>query len=237
MMLVMPLLKPTRSVWNGKEINLSSEDISIVSDTLNIDKSGKMVLKSTPTQGQPSITIINPNQETTYADFTSGVLRGYGDGTLHTQFYYNIGQLLLVSKSGGGVIHNYSASYYRDDISNMEDLIAINNDGAGEILCVKLTQTSKEEQKKNFEKLENALDIVKATDIYKYNFKSQKDDSKKHIGFVIGDNYNYSEEITSERNDGADIYSMVSVCFKAIQEQQEQIEKLQQEIKELKGEK
>lgn len=95
-----------------------------------------------------------------------------------------------------------------------------------------LTQTSKAEEKKNFEKLENGLDIIKATDIYKYNLKHE-DDTKKHIGFVIGDNYNYSKEITSKDNDGVDIYSMVSVCFKAIQEQQEQIEKLQTKLKEM----
>lgn len=99
-----------------------------------------------------------------------------------------------------------------------------------------LTQTSLESIKKNFEKLENALDIVKKTDIYKYNFKSEEDTSKKHIGFVIGDNYNYAEEITSKENNGADIYSLASVCLQAIKEQQEQIEILQQEINKLKGE-
>ena len=100
-----------------------------------------------------------------------------------------------------------------------------------------ITQTSKVESKKNFEKLENALDIVKKTDIYKYNFKSEEDTSKKHIGFVIGDNYNYAEEITSKENDGADIYSLASVCLQAIKEQQEQIELLQEEINKLKGDK
>lgn len=99
----------------------------------------------------------------------------------------------------------------------------------GDITCVSLTQTSLEEAKKNFEKLENGLDIVKATDIYKYNLKGQKDTDKKHIGFVIGDKYKYSKEVTSKENDGVDLYSFVSVCCKAIQEQQEQIEKLQKE--------
>ena len=100
-----------------------------------------------------------------------------------------------------------------------------------------VTQTSLEESKKNFEKLENGLDIVKNTDIYKYNLKSQEDTDKKHIGFVIGDNYNYSQEITSENNDGVDTYSMISVAYKAIQELAEQNEQLQKEIQELKGEK
>ena len=35
--------------------------------------------------------------------------------------------------------------------------------------------------------------------------------------------------------DGVDVYSFVSVCCKAIQEQQEQIEQMKKEIKELKG--
>ena len=75
-------------------------------------------------------------------------------------------------------------------------------------------------------------------DIYKYNLKSEEDSTKKHIGFVIGDKYNYSKEITSAENDGADIYSFVSVCCKAIQEQQEEIEILKEKINKLKkGEK
>lgn len=101
-----------------------------------------------------------------------------------------------------------------------------------------LTQTSREESKKNFEKLENGLDIVKATEIYKYNLRSEEDTKKKHIGFVIGNNYKYSHEITAEdekgKEIGVDTYSMVSVLWKAVQEQQEQIEKLQNEIKQLK---
>lgn len=108
------------------------------------------------------------------------------------------------------------------------------NGETGNVTCVSLTQTSQEKYKKNFEKLENALDIVKQTDIYQYHLKNQHDEEKKHIGFVIGENYNYSQEITSPNNDGADIYSMVSVCFKAIQEQQEQIKMLKNEINQLK---
>ena len=100
-----------------------------------------------------------------------------------------------------------------------------------------LVQTSLETQKKNFEKFQDGLDIVLNTDIYKFNYKTQKDTDKKSIGFVIGDNYNYSKEITDIGEHGVNLYSMVSVAYKAIQEQQEQIEQLQKEIKELKGDK
>ena len=101
----------------------------------------------------------------------------------------------------------------------------------GSIVCTSLTQTSSEDKKKNFEKLENALDIVKDVDIYKYNMKDEKETDKKHIGFVIGDNFKYREEITSKSNEEAEIYSMISVLWKAVQEQQKEIEELKKVIK------
>ena len=109
----------------------------------------------------------------------------------------------------------------------------------GEITCQKLTQTSLVEHKKNFEKMQdNALEVIKNIDIYKYNLKNEKDTDKKHLGFVIGNNYNYSKEVTSIDNTGVDTYSFVSLCCKAIQEQQKQIEELKQRIENLeKGEK
>ena len=101
----------------------------------------------------------------------------------------------------------------------------------GNITCVRLTQTSKEENKKNFEKLTNAKDILNQVDIYKYNFKDEEDNTKKSIGFVIGDDFNYSQEITSTNNDGANIYSMVSVLWQVVKEQQEEIKELKEMIK------
>lgn len=100
----------------------------------------------------------------------------------------------------------------------------------------KLTQTSLETQKKNFEKFNsNALDIIQQIELYKYNLKGEEGTEKKHIGFVIGDKYKYSKEVTSNDNTGVDLYSFVSVCCKAIQEQQEQINKLQNKIEELEA--
>lgn len=108
----------------------------------------------------------------------------------------------------------------------------------GDISCEKLTQTSLAEHKKNFEKMQdNAIEVIKNIDIYKYNLKNEKDTDKKHLGFVIGDNYNYSKEVTSIDNTGVDNYSFTSLCCKAIQEQQKQIEELKKEIEKLKGEK
>ena len=98
-----------------------------------------------------------------------------------------------------------------------------------------VTQTSLEKDKKDFEKFNKGLETLKKIDIYKYHLKNEKESDKKHTGFVIGKDYNYSEEVTSKENDGVDIYSFVSVCCQAIKEQQAQIEELKNEISNLKG--
>ncbi len=104
----------------------------------------------------------------------------------------------------------------------------------GQINCVALTQTSLEQHKKNIEKFSNALEEIKKTDIYRYNMKSESDDKKKHLGFVIGKNFNYSHLITAENEKGKEIgvdnYSMISLCLQAIKEQQVIIEKLEIKI-------
>lgn len=99
-----------------------------------------------------------------------------------------------------------------------------------------INNTSTKDVKKNIKKFKtNALNLIKSTDLYNYNYKNEKSGTKKHIGIVIGDGYNYPREILSTDGNGVDLYSMISVCFKAIQEQQEKIEDLQNQINKLKG--
>lgn len=86
--------------------------------------------------------------------------------------------------------------------------------------------------KKNIERYQSrALDEILKTDIYMFNYKSEEK-SKKTIGTIIGDGYNCSKEIISSNKEGINLYSMVSIAYKAIQEQQDEIEKLQAKDKE-----
>ena len=178
---------------------------------------------------------------------------------------FNGGNIELTSIRGVEALR-YFANESKDPkyMSYMtEDVIAINNGTAHtEMACIDgpsiavyvdnesgtsilhtgittptLTQTSLESIKKNFEKVENATSIVKNSEVYKYNLKTEEDTDKKHYGFVIGENYNTPNEVISKKGDGIDTYSMCSILWKAVQEQQEQIETLQQEINKLKGEK
>lgn len=132
---------------------------------------------------------------------------------------------------GFGEYTSGSDTFYRTVITDASSGYTIVTDGS--IYCNSVYQSSLESKKKNFEKLNNAINILKKIDIYKYNMQNENDEDKKHIGFVIGDKYNYSKEITSNENDGVDNYSFTSLCCKAIQEQQEQIEQMQNRIKEL----
>ena len=96
---------------------------------------------------------------------------------------------------------------------------------------------SLESIKKNIEPFNGALELVKNTDIYSYNMKTENDEDKKHIGCIIADNggdYKTANEIISANNKGIDSYSMASVLWQAVKEQQEIIEKLKEEITLLK---
>lgn len=155
---------------------------------------------------QPRITLYNQSQD---YDAISG-----------TGSYQSLDISLI-----GGII------YDNQDLSKGTSSTPLMITPDGNIRCVKLTQTSKAEIKKNFEKLINAKEILNSTDIYKYNFKDEDDNVKKSIGLIIGDGFNYSEEITSENNEGANIYSMVSVLWQVVKEQQLEIKELKEMIK------
>lgn len=164
--------------------------------------------------------------------------------------WLSIGDGLLMSASGGvqGVSSQfgmYVTSEYtfctRDggfSVYNGDDnLYHLSTDGSGffggAVWCTKVNNSSRAELKKNFEKLKNAMDIINAIDIYKYNFKNEKDETKKNIGLVIGDDFRYSKEVTDEKNASVDLYSLISVCVKAIQEQQEQINQLKAKLNDI----
>ena len=216
---------------NGKEINLTSDNVVIESNNFKVDKDGNMTcnnayLKNVDINGGNIDLDSNSTVRKIYIhnEAAGGNVEIYYDGIdireRGSRAQLNYGGLLLEASEGTTDDYAYIGPNYA----------RIN----GTVYAKEFLNLSLENKKKNFEKLENALDIIKKVDIYKYNFKSEKDTDKKHLGFVIGDNYKYSKELTSKENDGADIYSLASCCLQAIKEQQKTIENLQNEIKELK---
>ena len=227
-------------VLNGKEINLTGDNTIIKSNNFNVDKNGNMTCNNATVNGK-----ITSNDAT----ITGGkiTISGKGDATdlLRISEQNNTSHFSYIQPIGAGFVYGSSDNAVYIGAGSTSLVSVSDNNGTTDITGAGiktpiLTQTSLEEKKKNFEKLtlEEAIEILNDTDIYKYNLKSQDNDKKKHIGFVIGNSFNYSNKITSENNDGVDNYSMTSVLYPIVKEQQKQIEELKQRIENLeKGEK
>ena len=251
---------------DGKTINLTSEDITIDSNNFSVDSdgnlncnkgilndininNGKITLKQK--DEIPLLTIedddynsnkifkhqivINRNGGMSSVFGTKGSIKllcntdyqanaifngsdtddGYNSAEIGTRgISYNIGTVSYFSVSSNG------KTFVRD----------------GEYMA--WNQFSLESLKKNILKFEkNAIGIIKNADIYEYHYKNERNDDKKHIGFIIGKNYRIPNEILSNTKDGIDTASMISILWKAVQEQQVQIEKLQKELEEIKNDK
>jgi hypothetical protein len=244
---------------SAEEIKITGNRFIVDSNNFKLDKNGNMTCNDATLRNASfvngAINITQEDGETTLPILLNQTKNGndyncrLGSGGM--QFLQNGQNMARIGggATNGGTLYLYNQSgintVFLDGHHNGHGLIQMYNSSGtlnialssqtGNIKCVTLTQTSLEETKKNFEKLENALDIVKNTDIYKYNFKTEENGEKKHIGAVIGRKYNYSKEITgldeTGKEVGIDTYSMVSVLWKALQEQQEKIEELETKIK------
>ncbi|MDF2908248.1 MAG: hypothetical protein K0R34_3569, partial [Herbinix sp.] len=79
-----------------------------------------------------------------------------------------------------------------------------------------IEQTSRRESKKNIEDYScNALEKICNTKVYLYHYNSEEDDTKKHLGVILDE---APEEISNNDKSAAELYSMVAMCWKGIQE-------------------
>ncbi len=215
--------------FKGKEFNLTSDDITIISDNFSVDSKGNMscnngtfkgdIVGSTFTGGT-IILIRNDNSDDTYGELI--VKHQLTDGRIDAITYIDGDFLRMYSQTGSGQIN---ATVWEN-----QAFFSV----TGNITCQSLTQTSLESNKKNIQKYFNALKELDNIDIYQYNLKEETADTKKHLGFVIGKNYKHSNLVTSPDDKGVDNYSFTSLCFQMIKEQQAEIKELQNELKELK---
>ena len=92
---------------------------------------------------------------------------------------------------------------------------------------------SRLEWKENIEQYNHsALAEVMKSDVYYYDLKNASKTWKqnRHIGFVIGDGYSVSEEILNGDKGAIDMYNALAIAYKAIQEQQQEIEMLKNKL-------
>ena len=247
----------------GKTIDLTGDNVIIKSKNFNVDKEGNLEAKngkfiggeiklgSSKTNPKMLVTLDLENPYNVY-----GRLHGYGihyeDNETNSGYNTSIDiNSIGAHKSGedihvpaiqldvrGGSNRMYSglmtpyslavAEYNYDSISSST---VVSTTG---IITPSVTQTSLESIKKNFEKFNDGLSIIKNSDIYKYHLKTQNDKDKKHIGLVIGDKYKTPDEII--QGEGIDLYAMISIAWQSIKEQQEKITQLEERVSKLEGE-
>ena len=187
--------------------NVNSNGLNILKDTINTSYAGD------------GINISNPNGS---SYFKSNAINWQSpQGQSFSNFIVNSDALIYT-------LYEHGLNFTITNTGNENHLSF-----SGKIICDSLEQTSLQSAKKNFEKFNGALEEIKNIDIYKYNLKNEKDNDKKHLGFVIGDDFNYSKVVTSNDNKGVDNYSFTSLCLQAIKEQQEKIELLEKQLNDI----
>lgn len=204
-------IKSSNYVTNtsGTKINLSTGAID--SKNFKVDNQGnticnnlninggKILINQNFTEQNPYIDIEHPNS-TELAPISTML---WGDG------------ISCINYQGTPSIRTENGNGYAELSGHVVNAFGFNN-------------ISLAEKKKDFELLQSGLDIINNIDIYKYRYKNEINE-KKHIGLVIGDNYKYSKEVTTDDNKEVELYSFIAVCCKAIQELEEKIKRLESE--------
>lgn len=163
----------------------------------------------------------------------------------------NVRCLFTPSSLGSGAIMLYNSSNARTvaidayspamqlfNSSGTTYTIALNG-ANGAVFAASYNNTSSVDLKKNIKKADSMLSKILDADILSYNYKGESKGTKSHIGLAIGGEYNVPEEVIAESDDGelsgVDLYAMVSMAWKAIQEQSEKIEALEKRVAELES--
>lgn len=215
----------------GNTINLTSKNIILNSDYLIVDNLGRVTLLDNGTNYAANFLIKKINGDE--YSYVSSEQFFVGDG--ENDFFGEPGKIMVGNASDFfDVLCKDGESYISLAKDNIEVFLA-NSSG---VKAPNFSNSSLESLKKNFEKIDTSvLEIIKNSEIYKWNFKFEKDGNKKHYGFIIADlggKYKTPNEVISTEGKGIDLYSMISILWKGVQEQQEEIENLKEEIKKLK---
>lgn len=216
---------------NGKTIALTGDNINISSTNFNVDKNGNLNCRNAKVTGEINATSGKISQFVIKDDYIDSYDGRNGASIQiakdHINFSRNLGDSTYSLGSIGVFDTNSYINFLRTDGNESRVL-------ANEMIAYKFTPFSLESMKKNIEKTQSVLSIIKESELYNYNYKIEKDNEKKHIGFIIADNggnYKTPKEIISDK--GIDLYNMASILWKATQEQQIMIEELQNKIKEM----
>ena len=245
-----------------KSNKLSLEGYTTINNSFSIDEYGTVrlsdgvisLIDNNPNDRDSTFSIENSNTDRVY--LKPRQLGFYAHDNLHPVELlvhldeYQRGYISLThedsrvtDESGNSVIHSHGLHISVNDEDVMLSLtsedatlfsVDVINTYIKNLRYDNISQSSLVSLKKNIKKIDNrCLDVIKNADVYEFNYNTEEDNTKKHIGFVIGKGYKTPEEIINNSRDGIDFGAVSSLLWKSVQEQQEIIEKLESRIDKL----
>lgn len=220
----------------GNSINLTSKNITLNSTNFNVDTNG-------------NASFSNANRNNTRLKVSGTGFAGYNNTTNYYAdgigvrssanseiFSIRVGRLYASGVNYESPSINMTNGYGQTTDLAPADLSMTQGSSYTYVDAVSgVTHSSREEYKKNIVKRTNNLDLIKNVDVYEYLFKHEEENNKKHIGLIIGENYNTPKEIINESETGINLHDMCGVMWGAIKELAEENEKLKKEMEELKN--
>lgn len=185
------------------------------------------------TKGRPSFEVRIPNK--------SGFVRISGDSiSCHGN---NDEQALLYSLLENDFGDGYYGGYLHVGNNSSEESVIIYNgmisagrqSRAQEMVSNSYNNISLLEKKKNIEEFNKGLELLENSNFYLYHYKDESDNSKKHIGLIIGGNYKTPEEFMNNTKDSIDLYSLISACGQGIKSLNNKLGSLEKRIIELES--
>lgn len=151
----------------------------------------------------------------------------YVDGVLYASDRRTSGY--MQTHAGGNV------DFYSDYEMRMRNAAG---SGYTAIVAADFITSSTEDLKQDITKSNvSALSTILGTDLWDYRLKSEveKGEDIVHLGLVIGEGYNTPKEIINRLGTGIAQYEMNAYSWKAIQEQQQLIDRLEERVSELEN--
>lgn len=175
---------------------------------------GKITLSGT--QSNPDLSLSNDSAHTSVV--SDGIYANTNNSTSKHAYLYT-------DDTGGGITLGGNAT---NDITLRAGTSAYIR-CIGDMYANEYNYNSLEKFKKNISKVNiDALNIVKNAELYEFNYKTESENSRKHIGFIIGDSYKTPNEVIANNSEGINVYNMCSVLWKAVQEMSEEIKQLKE---------
>jgi hypothetical protein len=198
-------------------------------NVINIDNTGVYLLENTSVDG--ALTIWN-------APGGSNWMELHSDGSTttnsdHFTWVLGNGQYMRLDEGMGAIIlrSNYTRLVLHDGDATCR--IESFNGGPANLVVATVNTSSDRELKKNIEDYTtSALNEINTTPIRYYNFKEEIDGiDPKHVGIIMQES---PIDVVDPRGSGVDLYAMISMAWKAIQELSTKVTELDNKLNETK---